>query len=129
MLVACLSWACGGKKNGGIAELTKADGPVERQPGVGAWEGASVGAKFYLGDAARTADGAAQITLTGAQVLEMQPHTVLRFGAGKNNATNVIVELGAIDVINASSRRPRDRQRQGRARRQGPDHREQTSSC
>src|SRR3569623_789290 len=99
-LAACLIWACGGKKKGGIAELTKADGPVERQPGVGAWQGALVGALFYMGDAARTADGSAQITLTGSQVLEMQPHTVLRFGVGKNNATNVIVELGAIDVVN-----------------------------
>jgi len=99
-LAACLIWACGSKKKGGIAELTKADGPVERQPGVGAWQGALVGALFYMGDAARTADGSAQITLTGSQVLEMQPHTVLRFGVGKNNATNVIVELGAIDVVN-----------------------------
>jgi hypothetical protein len=102
-LVACLTWACGGKKKGGIAELTKADGPVERQPGVGAWQGALVGALFYMGDAARTADASAQITLTGSQVIEMQPHTVLRFGAGKNNATNIVVELGAIDVVNAST--------------------------
>ncbi|MEO6774355.1 MAG: hypothetical protein ABI467_15270 [Kofleriaceae bacterium] len=102
-LAACLSWACGGNKKGGIAELTKADGPVERQPGVGAWQGAPVGTRFYMGDAARTADGTAQITLSGSQVIEMQPHTVLRFGAGNNNATNVIVELGAVDILNASA--------------------------
>ena len=47
------------------------------------------------------ADGS-QITLTGSQVIEMQPHTVLRFGAGRNNATNVVVELGAIDVVNGA---------------------------
>ncbi|MEP6863439.1 MAG: hypothetical protein ABJE66_22630 [Deltaproteobacteria bacterium] len=103
MLVVCLTWACGGKKKGGIAELTKADGAVERQPGVGPWQGALVGAVFYMGDAARTADGSAQITLTGSQVIEMQPHTVLRFGAGKNNVTDVVVELGGIDVVNSST--------------------------
>src|SRR3569623_990241 len=93
-LAASLIWACGGKKKSGFAELTKADGPFERQPGVGAWLGALVGALFYMGDAARTADGSAQITLTGSQVLEMQPHTVLRFGVGKNNAMFVFVVFG-----------------------------------
>lgn len=102
LLVVTVVVACGGKKKAGIAELTKADGPVERQPGVGTWQGAVVGTAFFMGDAARTADGAAQITLTAGQVLEMQPHTVLRFGPGKNNATNIVVELGAIDVINTA---------------------------
>ena len=103
LVVACLTWACGGKKKVGIAELTKADGPVERQAGVGSWQGATVGTAFFMGDAARTADVAAQITLSGGQVLELQPHTVLRFGPGKNNATNIVVELGAIDVINSAT--------------------------
>src|SRR4051812_48377073 len=89
IVVACFAMACGGKKKGGIAELTKAEGPVERQPGVGTWQGATIGTRFYLGDGARTADGAAQITLTGGQVLEMQPHTMLRFGPGANNSTNI----------------------------------------
>jgi hypothetical protein len=99
--IACL-WACGGKKSGGIAELTKADGPVERQVGINPWGGAPLGTKFFLGDAARTGDGAAQITLTGSQVIEMNAHTVLRFGLGANSATNIKVEIGAIDVINSS---------------------------
>ncbi|MEO8549634.1 MAG: hypothetical protein ABI678_06665, partial [Kofleriaceae bacterium] len=103
LVVACLAWACGAKKKVGIAELTKAEGPVERQPGMGSWQGATIGATYFMGDAARTADGAAQITLSGGQVLEMQPHTVLRFGPGKNNATNIVVELGAIDVINTAT--------------------------
>jgi hypothetical protein len=102
LLVAALVCACGGKKTGVIAELTKVDGPVERQQGVGSWGGAAVGTKFYLGDAARTADGTAQITLATTQVIEMNPHTVLRFGPGANNATNIKVELGAIDIINSS---------------------------
>ena len=60
--VACLV-ACGGHKKPSIAELTKADGPVERQEGSpsAAWVGAAVGAQFYLGDAVRTADGAAEL--------------------------------------------------------------------
>ncbi len=100
--IACALGACGGKKKAGIAELTKASGAVERQAGIGAWAGSPVGTRFFLGDAARTADGSAQITLVGSQVLEMQPHTVLRFGPGKNNATNVKVEVGAVDIINSS---------------------------
>ena len=99
--VACL-WACGSKKSGGIAELTKAEGPVERQVGINPWGGAALGTKFFLGDAARTGDGAAQITLVGSQVIEMNAHTVLRFGLRANNATNIKVEIGAIDVINSS---------------------------
>jgi hypothetical protein len=99
--IACLC-ACGSKKSGGIAELTKADGPVERQVGINPWGGAPIGTKFFLGDAARTGDGAAQITLVGSQVIEMNAHTVLRFGLGANSATNIKVEIGAIDVINSS---------------------------
>jgi len=105
MIVACLVGACGGRKKAGIAELTKADGAVERQAGIGTWVGAAVGTMFFLGDAARTADASAQITLVGSQLLEMQPHTVLRFGPGKNNATNVKVEVGAVDIINTTQAR------------------------
>ncbi len=95
--------ACGNKKKAGIAELTNARGPVERQAGIGAWTGAAVHTTFFLGDAARTADGAAQLTLVSSQVLEMQPHTVLRFGPGKTNAeTSVKVEVGAVDIVNNS---------------------------
>jgi hypothetical protein len=100
--IACLFGACGSKRNGSIAELTKADGPVERQQGISPWGGAALGTRFYFGDAARTADGPAQITLVGSQVIEMNAHTVLRFGLGANNATNIKVEIGAIDVINSS---------------------------
>ncbi|HEY0252320.1 MAG TPA: hypothetical protein VGC41_12385, partial [Kofleriaceae bacterium] len=102
LVVLAFAFACG-KKHDGIAELTRADGPVERQQGAGAWGGAAVNTKFYLGDAARTADGAAQLTLVGAQVLEMQPHTVLRFGTGPDSATNIKVELGSVEVINTAS--------------------------
>ncbi len=86
--------ACGSKH--GIAELKKADGPVERQEAQAAWKGIEVGAQFYLGDAARTADGGALLDITGA-VIAMQPHTILRFG-GSSDATKISVELGAVDL-------------------------------
>jgi hypothetical protein len=94
--------ACGGKKQPpGIAELTKADGPVEREAGGGSgWTTAPVGEQFYLGDAARTADGAAELKLAGAQLIAMTPHTVLRFEAGNGGAANVHVELGQVDIAN-----------------------------
>ena len=86
--------ACGGKH--GIAELKKADGPVDRQEQQAAWKGAEIGAQFYLGDAARTADGSAQLEITGAMIA-MQPHTILRFG-GTGDHSKISVELGAIDL-------------------------------
>jgi hypothetical protein len=95
--------ACGDKKGSAIAELVKADGPVDRQAsGKDAWAGAAVGTKFYLGDAARTADGGAQLTLAGAATIAMQPHTVLRFG-GTEAAAKISVELGAIDLSGSGS--------------------------
>jgi hypothetical protein len=104
LLVACCGFAaCGGKKKAGLAELTKADGPVDKQEGSAAWAGAPVGTQFALGDAARTADGGAELKLAGTQLVAMNPHTILRFTAGKNNSTNINVELGGIDVINSSS--------------------------
>jgi len=101
LFVACCVWACGGKKQPGIAELAKADGPVDRQAGGSdAWNAAAIGTQFYLGDAARTADGGAELKLAGTQLVAMNPHTVLRFDAGKNGAADVHVELGQIDVVN-----------------------------
>ena len=87
--------ACGGGKHG-IAELKKADGPIDRQEEQGPWKGAEIGAQFYLGDAARTADGGAQLAISGAMIA-MQPHTILRFG-GTGDQSKISVELGAIDL-------------------------------
>jgi hypothetical protein len=98
LLVAALA---GCKSKPSIAELKQADGPVERQDADKPWAGAKIGTKFYLGDAARTADGGAQLALAGAAKIAMQPHTVLRFGAGKNNSAQIAVELGAIDLSGA----------------------------
>ena len=95
--LACVV-ACGGKKDNPIAELKKADGPIERQKGTGAWAPVKVGQLYYIGDAARTADQPAELQITGGGALiTMQPHTVLRFG-GKEGNSKIAVELGAIDL-------------------------------
>ena len=97
LVLIALSFGCK-KKPAAIAELTKADGPVERQQGEGPWGGADIGAKYFLGDAARTADGGAQLALAaGAAVITMDKYTVLRFG-GKGGAAKIAVELGAIEL-------------------------------
>ena len=86
------------KKPPSIAELTKADGPVERQEGQAAWAGAPVGTTYFLGDAARTADGRAELKLAaGAALIKMDKYTVLRFGGTKDGA-KIAVELGAIEL-------------------------------
>jgi hypothetical protein len=101
ILLVVIVWSgcnmCGGKKTP-IATLEKADGPIDRQAaGEPAWAGAAVGAQFFLGDAARTADAGAQLALAGGAQIAMQKHTVLRFG-GKAGQSRISVELGAIDL-------------------------------
>ena len=99
-LVSCVVLLVGagcGKKSRALATLEKADGPVERQQGAAAWQAASVGARFFQGDAARTAEGGAQLAVLGGARIAMQPHTVLRFG-GKGGANKIGVELGAIEL-------------------------------
>jgi hypothetical protein len=97
LLLVALCLACTGckKKPSPIAELTKTDGPVERQEGDGPWQTAFVGQKFFIGDAARTADGVAELKLVGVQNIKMEKYTVLRFG-GKGGQAKILVELGAI---------------------------------
>ncbi len=101
ILVALLAWGCK-KKPAYIAELTKAEGPVERQEGTSAWGEAAVGAKYYLGDAARTADGTADLRLAGNAVIKMDKYTVLRFG-GKGGSAKIAVELGQIELRGAGN--------------------------
>ena len=101
LAVLALAVLFGCKSKNAIATLEKADGPVERQIGDKPWGGAKVGTKYFLGDAARTADGAAQLSLAGNARIAMQPHTILRFGAGKAGAAQIGVELGAIDLVGA----------------------------
>ena len=54
----------------------------------------SVGDQFFLGDAARTGDGTAVLRLANTAQIEMQPHSVLRFG-GQGGGT-IAVELGSV---------------------------------
>lgn len=105
MLLA-LAWACGSKSNVSVAELTRTEGPVERQAAEagegGAWMGAAVGQTFYFGDAARTGDGNAYLVLRGnAATIKMLPSTVLRFGGGRRG--NRLFVEGAIDLTGTGS--------------------------
>jgi hypothetical protein len=86
-----------------IAELTEADGLVERQRG-GAWSLAVLGTQYFLGDAARTAEHPATLMIGGASgaQIAMQGHTVLRFG-GVPGASQISVESGAIDLAGTGS--------------------------
>lgn len=102
-LLVLVLGACGGKKGSAIAKLTKKDGPVDRQQGDADWKQAEVGTEFFIGDAARTADGGAGLEVTGGAQIAMQPHTVLRFGGGKNGSSKINVELGAIDLTGSGN--------------------------
>jgi hypothetical protein len=102
-LLAAVLCACGTKATP-IAELAKASGPVERQVGSAAWSAAAIGAKYFIGDAARTSDGSATLQIggaNGAQIL-MQSHTVLRFG-GTLGQGKISVESGGIDLSGTGS--------------------------
>lgn len=87
-----------------LAELVAASGPVERAAGetsaqADVWAAAALGARFYLGDAVRTGDGTAQLSLGDAQRLDMEPHTLLRFGRARGGGEQKLsVELGAIEI-------------------------------
>lgn len=99
-IIVVMIAGCGmcGSKQQEIAKLEKADGPVDRQTaGESAWAGAEVGTKYFLGDAARTAEGGAELSLAGGAQIGMQKHTVLRFG-GKGGQSRIAVELGSIDL-------------------------------
>ncbi|HWO18376.1 MAG TPA: hypothetical protein VNO30_06355 [Kofleriaceae bacterium] len=96
VLLALACAACSGKRTA-LAELAKADGPVEREAAGAPWRLAPIGTQFFVGDAARTAGGAAELAVPGGARLAMQPHTVLRFG-GKAAGRGLVVEAGAIDI-------------------------------
>lgn len=87
-----------------LAELVAASGPVERADGKASakadvWAAAALGARFYLGDAVRTGDGTAQLSLGDAQRLDMEPHTLLRFGRARGGGEQKLsVELGTIEI-------------------------------
>jgi hypothetical protein len=99
ILLVALGLAASGCKDkpAVIAELTNADGPIERQDNTELWKLAPVGTEYFIGDAARTAAAGAQLKLLGTATIAMQPHTVLRFGVHRD-AGRISVEVGAIDL-------------------------------
>jgi hypothetical protein len=101
-LSLALVLSCGGKKGNAIAKLTKKEGPVDRQKGEGDWKSADVGTEFFIGDAARTADGGAGLEVVGGAQIAMQPHTILRFG-GTDKQSRIGVEVGAIDITGSGT--------------------------
>ena len=96
-LLVCCAFAACHKKAAPIAKLKDATGPVDKQHGTGAWRGAPFGEAFFLGDAARTGQGTAQLSLLGSAMLRMQPNTILRF-VDQAGATKLAVEVGAVDL-------------------------------
>jgi hypothetical protein len=99
LVVASAGVGCGNSH--ALAELVEAAGKVDRQQGDEPWEGVEIGAKFKLGDAARTGDAGAKLQIIGGPELDMLPHTTLRFGKGGSD--RIAVEAGAIELANASS--------------------------
>ncbi len=94
-VIAVAIAGCGGKKKIGIAELVEAKATIERQEGQAEWKPSAVGDQFFLGDAARTGAGTALLRLANtAMQIEMQAHSVLRFG-GQGGGT-LSVELGSV---------------------------------
>jgi len=103
LVLLLFAWGCK-KKPAAIAELSKASGVVEREEGQGAWGAAGIGTKYYLGDAARTADGPAELKLAGGSaIIKMDKYTTLRFGGARGGAVKIGVELGAIDIVGAGN--------------------------
>ncbi len=101
-LLLAVAAGCGSRKRTAIAELQKAEGPVDRQKGAAEWSAAKIGTEFFIGDAARTADGSADLKVAGGAQIAMTPHTILRFG-GKEGNSKIAVELGAIDLTGTGS--------------------------
>lgn len=86
-----------------LAELVQVSGPVEqveRASGDSAWVPARLGDTFVLGDAVRTKETRAQLRLGDASRLELEPHTLLRFGRKGGGAASqqLLVETGAIEL-------------------------------
>jgi hypothetical protein len=102
-LVAALLCACS-KKLTPIAELTKAEGPVEREDASGTRKAAALGTKYFIGDAAHTAESLATLQIGGAggAQIRMQRKTTLRFG-GRLGESKIAVEGGAIDLSGTGS--------------------------
>lgn len=80
-----------------IAVLTETSPGTEKEPGTAAWAAAAVGAKFFRGDAVRTADGTALLSLGANAALRVQPHSLIRFGE-QNGKSSIDVQLGEATI-------------------------------
>lgn len=102
-LVALVLCACG-KTSNPIAELTEAEGSVERQVASAGWNPAALGTRYFVGDSARTKDGLATLQIGGAggARIRMQRNTTLTFG-GKPGEGKIAVELGTIELSGTGS--------------------------
>jgi len=90
-----------------VATLRGFVGQVARdhQSSVGAWEGASVGATFVVGDAIRTRSGStASLELASAHQLSLEPNTLIRFLSRPSDSkrTRVALEMGEVTLDAAS---------------------------
>lgn len=97
-LVACRHSA------GEVAELSEADGKVQRQAGPdGPWTPAAVVTPYFLHDAARVETGRAVVALSGSKArIAMHGGTTLRFNGAPGNLV-LSVEAGQIDLTGNGS--------------------------
>jgi hypothetical protein len=75
-----------------IATLTETSPGTEKEAGTTAWATAPIGTKFFRGDAVRTGDGTALLSL-GKAALRVQPHSLIRFGE-QDGKSSIDVQLG-----------------------------------
>lgn len=97
--IVCAVAACG-KKPAPVAELVEGQGTIEREHG-GAFKAAPNGQPFYVGDAARTGNGAwARLRLGKRAVMRLGADTLVRFVAGGASLEvgEALAEGGPIEV-------------------------------
>jgi hypothetical protein len=100
LLLVCVLAGC--SREPIVATLRGSAGTVERdhRSSVGAWQAASVGATFVLGDGARTAaSSTATLELSGAHKLSLEPNTLVRFLARPSDPKHAHVALETGEVM------------------------------
>lgn len=85
-----------------LATVVRADGPLDIQRGRGAWQEGRVGDRLHRGDAIRTAEHRAELTIRPGAKLAMERYTLLRF-EGTTDSAKLRVELGAIELAGSGS--------------------------
>ena len=102
LVLALLLGGCRSRENV-VATLSGFVGKVERDhhASVGAWQGATVGATFVLGDALRTRTRAtAALNLASSHRLSLEPDTLIRFLTRPSDPkrTKVALEMGEVTI-------------------------------